>query len=273
MFHFSLRDKGYLFLGNCETVSRESGLFRLLSKKSRLYQKIGPSRMIVPAPAPFLDADSAKTETARKLPARLPILQHSYQPKSMAHLAQQALLETFAPASVLIDRHYRIHYYHGSTEKYLLQAAGEPTQDLRLLVREGLRSRLRAGIARCFASGECARIKARVRREDQSYPVQVMLTNVKSPQEIDSFLLLTFEDINLPPRPVAELEFASEEFGISHLETELKQTRDELQISVEQSESANEELEASNEEVMSINEELQSANEELQTDARGVPRA
>jgi len=49
------------------------------------------------------------------------------------------------------------------------------------------------------------------------------------------------------------------------LETELRETRDRLQASIEEYESGVEELNSTNEELQSMNEELQSTNEELET--------
>jgi PAS domain S-box-containing protein len=44
LFHFALRDGGYLLLGPSETVGRRADLFEVVSRKWRLYRRIGPSR-------------------------------------------------------------------------------------------------------------------------------------------------------------------------------------------------------------------------------------
>jgi PAS domain S-box-containing protein len=41
LFHFSLREEGYLLLGPSETVGRKAGLFEPVSKKLRLYRRTG----------------------------------------------------------------------------------------------------------------------------------------------------------------------------------------------------------------------------------------
>src|SRR5699024_7505384 len=43
LFHFALREPGYLFLGRSETVN-ETGLFEILSKPHRLYQRLSTDR-------------------------------------------------------------------------------------------------------------------------------------------------------------------------------------------------------------------------------------
>ncbi|MGB0165534.1 MAG: PAS domain-containing protein, partial [Luteibaculum sp.] len=52
---------------------------------------------------------------------------------------------------------------------------------------------------------------------------------------------------------------------ISELQRELKETKENLQATVEEVETSNEELQATNEELLAANEELQSTNEELQS--------
>ena len=44
LFHFALRDGGHLFLGPAESVSGQEGLFQPVSKKWRIYRRIGPTR-------------------------------------------------------------------------------------------------------------------------------------------------------------------------------------------------------------------------------------
>ena len=43
-FHFGLREGGHLFLGNAETIGRADDLFEPVSKKWRIYRRIGPTR-------------------------------------------------------------------------------------------------------------------------------------------------------------------------------------------------------------------------------------
>ena len=44
LFHYALREGGYLFLGSAETVGDRHDLFRAVSRKWRLYRRIGPAR-------------------------------------------------------------------------------------------------------------------------------------------------------------------------------------------------------------------------------------
>jgi two-component system, chemotaxis family, CheB/CheR fusion protein len=44
LFHFALRQDGHLLLGNAETVGRAEDLFDTVSKKWRIYRRLGPTR-------------------------------------------------------------------------------------------------------------------------------------------------------------------------------------------------------------------------------------
>jgi len=44
LFHFALQEGGRLFLGNAETIGRHENLFDTVSKKWRIYRRLGPTR-------------------------------------------------------------------------------------------------------------------------------------------------------------------------------------------------------------------------------------
>src|SRR5204862_7212635 len=44
VLHFALNDGGYLLLGPSETIGRHTDLFEPVSKKWRIFRRIGPSR-------------------------------------------------------------------------------------------------------------------------------------------------------------------------------------------------------------------------------------
>ena len=45
LLHFSLRDGGYLFLGNTESFSGSEHLFEVISKKWRIYRRTGSAQL------------------------------------------------------------------------------------------------------------------------------------------------------------------------------------------------------------------------------------
>jgi PAS domain S-box-containing protein len=260
LFHFALKEGGYLFLGNSETIGQHEDLFRPISKKWRIYQRIGPTRRDK-VNFPIVHEDNAQSTTGP-----LPITQH--RPSSLGELVQQRLVEEYAPASVLVNQRYEILYFFGPTHRYLALPNGEATLNVINMTKEGLRTKVRAAIYK--AMREDTRViltGAQVRWEGAHHIVRVSARPLHTPKALEGLFLLTFEQEAAPILITGRVDEGSDpEASIVHqLETELKTTREELQSTIEELETSNEELKTSNEEVMSMNEELQSTNEELET--------
>jgi two-component system CheB/CheR fusion protein len=264
LFHFALTEGGNLFLGPSETIGRQIDQFEPISRKWRIYRRIGDTRLdrmnfpIVAAP-----------ET-RELRCRTPE-SAGKRPINLAQIAERLLLEHFAPTAVLINRKYEILFYFGSCEQYLKTPGGLPTHDVILTAREGLGSKLRAAIDQAIHGNETVVLtRAKVKRTSGYHPVRVTVRPIHAPEAVAGLLFVTFQE-EVPSAQAADpsAQQAAAETGdesaIRQLEFELKATREDLQSTIEEMESSNEELQVSNEEVMLMNEELQSANEELQT--------
>ncbi len=263
LLHFSLNQGGYLFLGPSETIGRQVDLFEPVSKKWRIYRRIGSHRPehvdfpIVPARQPRSPLKHLAEPAATR-------------PVSLAELTQHILLAEFAPAAVLINRKCEVLYFFGPTSNYLELPTGEPTQELMMMAREGLRTKLRAAIHKAIRDAAPVVVTdVHVKRNGGYCPVKMTVKTVQAPKTAEGLLLITFAEMPaLPSAPSAQpapVETAADELAVHQLEFELKATREDLQSTIEEMESSNEELKAANEEVMSMNEELQSANEELET--------
>ncbi|MEO9190719.1 MAG: CheR family methyltransferase, partial [Acetobacteraceae bacterium] len=253
LFHFALRQGGHLFLGSAESIGRADDLFGTVSKKWRIYCRLGPTRHDI-VQFPVLGGHPEK-----RLPAAEP-------PPRAAELARRALLDRYAPASVLIDQKGSVLYFHGPTGDYLEQPSGEPTRDLLAMAREGLVTKLRGAIQAAFADNEDTRFSADIRHGDAIRPAMVTLARLAVSQQ--ALVLVSFQPSEEPGDPLSAVgaRASEEERGtVAALEEELRSARKDLQSTIEQLESANEELKASNEEATSMNEELQSTNEELET--------
>lgn len=246
LFHFALVQDGYLVLGPSETVGSLGSLFHTVSKKWRVYQRIGSRRR------PVVDFPSTAGEVAqvrRSAPKKRTL--------SFREAARDALLEAYAPPSVVVSRTGEVEYYIGDTTPYLSTPQGPPTQDIVALVRGELRGRVRTALLRAVrenklvASAPSNRIIVSIR----PFPIP----------EREQLYLLSFTE---QPDKVEPAEIVVDDDAgslIKQLERELESTREDLQSTIEEFETSNEELKASNEEVMSMNEELQSTNEELET--------
>jgi two-component system, chemotaxis family, CheB/CheR fusion protein len=256
LFHFALREGGFLFLGTAESTGDREDLFDPVSKKWRIYRRIGIGR---PAGIEIPVRPTGETiPSMGRIPVAPPV------PRlTLASAAQQMLLDRFAPACVMIDRKLQVLYVHGKVEDYLTFPTGELTTRIVDMAREGLRARLRGAIGKCLEMKRPVSVIARVRRGEKSIPVKATVSPMRHPRETDGLLLVTFEDHRLPALKSGRR--AARESDVQQLSDELKVTREELQSTIEQLESSNDQLKASNEEVTASNEELQSANEELET--------
>lgn len=260
--HFGLRQGGHLFLGNAETVGRHDDLFETVSKKWRIYRRVGPTRH------DLIDYPSARGPAEPNIPDEPSSSPAEPTSASAAELARRALLERYAPASVLADQRGRVLYFHGTTRDYLEQPSGEPTRDLLTMARDGLATKLRAAIREASEGRSTVTVNARIRQGSSSRSVAMTVTPLPASSQSGSHLLVSFAPGSPVPEtvPTATPEDAGEvTSGERALQEELTTTRVELRNTIEHLETANEELKASNEEATSMNEELQSTNEELET--------
>jgi two-component system, chemotaxis family, CheB/CheR fusion protein len=259
LFHFALREGGHLFLGPAESIAGCEDLFASVSRKWRIYRRLGQTRHDI-VDFPLIGP--------RELHAEAEVEQESARPRvrpgTAGELMDRALLDRYAPASVLIDSQYRVQYLRGPTEDYLRPPSGEPSYNLISMARDGLQSALRNVLRNAIEGGEEATASGRVRRGGVWHPVQIVVLPLRFADDAPVRLLVSFSErvLETEPSARAKLEEAASD---NELQAELDVAREDLRLTVEQMEAANVELKASNEEIRSINEELQASNEELET--------
>ena len=258
LFHFALHKDGVLFLGSSETVGSASDHFEPVSKKHRIYRHIGRSR---PGEVEFPRGTNA---AGRFLATSLA---QQTRPRRLGYgeLSQRALLEVYAPASVLINAKHEGLYYLGSMDRYLKVVSGEGTRDVLAMAREGLRAKLRSAIQR--AKQDHARVTVtggQLKRNERAVGVSITVLPVEGDNE-ELFLVSFVDDPTPDLSPARPVELAADASRVAQVELELAATREDLQSAIRDLEMANEEHKAINEEAMSVNEEYQSTNEELET--------
>ncbi len=259
LFHFALREGGILFLGASEAVGGFGERFKPISKKHRIFRHLGRSR---PGEVAFpIAASPGNRGRPRHASERSPEI--APRP-TVGSLARQALLDAYAPASVLVNARYEGLYYFGPIDRYLQVAAGEASRNLYAMAREGLRTKLRAAIRQ--AGREQTPITVgRVRMQREADAVTVRLSVVPVRSEGEELLLVSFFDEPEQKKSGKDGVEVGDPAHVTQLEQELEATRKELEGAIHDFEATNDELTASNEESMSVNEELQSTNEELET--------
>jgi two-component system CheB/CheR fusion protein len=84
---------------------------------------------------------------------------------ALGELCRRLVMESYAPAAVLINRRHECLYSLGPTDRYLRVAPGHPTHDLLALARQGLRARLAAAIQQATEqNARCRRRRSDERR-------------------------------------------------------------------------------------------------------------
>jgi PAS domain S-box-containing protein len=292
LFHYALKEGGFLFLGNAETVGRKSVLFKSIGhKQCRIYRKLeSKPASRLPISVPYASERAAQAPKQAQL---------AEQKQSFTEIIQEKLLEEYGPASVAIDQSCEIIYHNGPTNRYLRQPRGVPTQNLLELVPENLRSRIRGALYRASREEKTVSIRAGLPVASENPPQSPFAPSAKLragaggskefpplkkggrgdlpplrqvslrvTKAAENLYIIVFHEKGAPSKEEAAEAVDStviEETAIHQLESELSATKADLQSHIEQLKSLNEELQSSNEELQAANEELETSREELQS--------
>lgn len=257
LFHFALREGGILLLGNAETAGNVSGRFDIISKEDRIYRRIGHSRLG--------DFDLPMGGGAGlRISRRSGDAPTSKRQKVLSDLCRRLIMEYYAPAAILINRKHECLYFIGPTDRYLRIAAGLPSNDLFMIVREELRTKLRSAIQR--TTQENARVVVPGGHLGTDGPATSFNIDVRPVLNDEEELLLICFVESLASDQKREASAVSDDtVQVAELERELAATRAELHGAILNLEASNEEQKLINEDALSINEEYQLTNEELLT--------
>ena len=256
LLHFALREGGILLLGTAETAGADDDRFKAISKPERIYRHVGRSR---PGEFGLIRGGEGVRTPARSGQAAAPSRQ-----AALAELCRRMVMDTYAPAAVLINRKHECLYSLGPTDRYLRVVSGQPSHDLLAMARQGMRTKLRSAIEQ--ASQDNARVTIPGGRTgDKSHPGTFSIDVQPVRSEDEELLLVCFVD-DPKAGPVAAKSGVSRDVPrVAELERELEATRTELQGAIHNLEISAREQRAINEEALSVQEEFQSTNEELLT--------
>jgi two-component system, chemotaxis family, CheB/CheR fusion protein len=257
LLRFALHPGGFLFLGTAESAEPGTDHLRPVSKRWRIYQRMGADRpALVPAALPRPSARSLPL--AQWVPAPRPT-------PAFAAAAERILLERYCAAAFLVNRAGEALYLYGRTEPYLARHSGAPSHDLLTMLRPDLRAPLRRVMHQVLKDGvHTAAADARVRRDHVLTSVHMTILPAAGTRAPAPLWLVILQDVPLTPAPARRVHGALAGV-VRQLEEELRATQHDLRYSVEQMEASTQDLRSSNEELVTVNEELQVANEELQS--------
>ena len=265
LFHYALKENGYLFLGSSENLTSQSDLFRTTNKQHRIFQK----KQAIVSPRvdfPLVDRSAYRQSAQTLSPLQSPLTRQQQVSRSI----ERVMLQEYAPACVIINEQNDIVYFFGRTGNYLEPSQGVPSNNIFDLARRGLGLDLRAGIqAVRETQRKVVRERISVEAPDQVYLLNLIVRPLQDESGENSLIMVIFRDLEVDAGyQQADLEgddAEDEPQVVRQLERELRTTKEHLRSTIEELETSNEELKSANEELLSMNEELQSSNEELQT--------
>jgi len=266
LFHYSLKEDGYLFLGSSETIGEFTDLFGELDRKWKMFKRKGDGSLRHRALDAYMHSFLLSQDA---LITQLDERSKSERWTSLKDLTKDILLNDYAPTCVIINEKCEILFTHGQTGRYLELAPGEVNLSILKMARPGLHLELTNAIRKSMNKRERVRVEnLRVKFEDTTRTITITAQPVTEPPAMQGLTAVIIEDAGVADTVVsmAPISPAKGDKGrIVGLEKELQSTKEYLQATIEQLETSNEELTSTNEELQSSNEELQSTNQELQT--------
>lgn len=256
LFHFALKEGGFLLLGSAETIAKPDSRFKAVPRAECCYRHVAKTR---PGESGFPFSFDGKLPVLAAIGNETPAVR-----RSLAEICGRAVLANHAPAAVLINRQFESLFSMGPTHRFLRVAPGYSTPDLLGMAPPGLRSRLRLAITRVSRAvpridGGTARLTIDGAQVDLRITAELLLDTA------EELILVCFSEQPAASGATQE-ELAPEQASrIADLERELVEAQNELQASIHDRDIANQEQKAINEEALSVNEEFQSTNEELLT--------
>ena len=290
LFHYSMNPDGILLLGTAETLGTKTEGFEILDSRMRFFK-----RTVSFSPKDLVDFPSAFSRAKRGAPE---IKKQPKEVDNLQSLADQVLLQRFAPASVLVNEVGDILYITGRTGKYLEPVAGKANWNIYAMARDGIRQELPGAFRKALQHFDPVIIRnLKVGTNGGSQFLDLTIQRLETPDMIRGKIIVVFTDVPaiaekddvplkkgqrnstgrtkeleiLLQRSLEELQSTREEMQTS--QEELKSTNEELQSTNEELQSTNEELTTSKEEMQSLNEELQTVNAELQSKVSDFVRA
>ena len=271
IFHYALKDGGFLLVGNTEGLLRSGGdIFDLVDRRAKIYQrKSGPSPVVF---GPNIGPPAIPEPPPKRIvrgPQESPIK----TPVDVQREADRLLLSKYVPSAVVVNDDLEILQSRGRTSRYLELPTGKASLNLLKMARPGLLYELRALIEQARKkSVPAASDEVSLEEGDRTIRLRLEVIPFRTPASDQHHFLVLFEEKDhtgpgAPPtqRQTAKIASDAKALQVAQLKQELASTKEYLQSIIESQEASNEELQSANEEIQSGNEELQSTNEELQT--------
>ncbi|MCE9579568.1 MAG: PAS domain-containing protein, partial [Deltaproteobacteria bacterium] len=266
-FHYALRPGGILVLGSSESVTAASQLFTPMDPRAKVFRSLDVAR----GPLARIDSRLVPRPIAAMSAARLA------GELTVVEAARRAIVETIAPATVLINERGDILFSSRRTGRYLEPAVGKTNINIFAMARDGLGPHLSVAVRQAIAKRRRIAEAGLVIDGDRGHvTIDLAVVPLDEPVSLRGLLLVVFDEVPAArgaPRAKAtrkapaaiERELARTKAHLQMVVREMEASQAQVEATNDQLQSANEELQSTNEEVTTSKEELQSLNEELLT--------
>ena len=260
LFSYSLRPGGALLLGGSETIGKFHALFTPIHQKSRLYW-----RSEHPVNAGSVYFPTTPRRATSRLPQEFKVSPSTVLPANLQTHAEQALLQEFSPAAVLVNAQGDVVFINGSVGKYLEPASGKANWNIHVMARPTIRTQIAAALRQALQDKGSVEVRGlRLSQEPTQVSLDVTVKVMQEPHSLEGLAMIVFHDV-VAPVPAKRRRRAADGVVDPLMVEELQRCKDEIHALRQEMGASAEELQAANEELQSTNEELQSANEELTT--------
>jgi len=275
LFNYSLNPGGIMLLGTAETIGNYKEGFEELDAKLKIYRRTitFTNSDLMDFPSSFYASKTSSIE--KKISPKIV--------ENIQSIANQILLQRFAPPSVLVNDKGDIVYITGRTGKYIEPVAGKANWNIHSMAREGLQQVLPGAFRKVLQHYDPVVLhNIKIGTNGEALFVDVTIQRIENPESIRGMVLIVFKEVTAIPeqellntgkgknRPTGRQKELENELQRSYedlqsLREEMQTSQEELKSTNEELQSTNEELQSTNEELMTSKEEMQSLNEELQT--------
>jgi two-component system, chemotaxis family, CheB/CheR fusion protein len=269
-FHFSLKTNGHLLLGSAESLGPLSAYYHVINSKNRVFRKNAGTRISL--------ADAGlKTGCFDRTGQTFPVT--SLPKKTVVNINLQmvlakvkdTLIDTYVPATLLLDERFNLVYSFGETELYTRKLKpGVSSLHYTAIIHQSITPFVTIALKQ-FEETKTVVVIKNINFVEKSIRLQLALNHVEHSTVEDSrFYIVSLQEMsNLSEKEVdAESDFRrNSQLGqqIKLLDAALLDANDLVLEKQQNIDTITEELQCSNEELMAANEELQSSNEELQS--------
>ncbi|MFT7312965.1 MAG: two-component system CheB/CheR fusion protein [Paraglaciecola sp.] len=264
IFHYSLKERGVLFLGPSETTGQSNNYFEIINRKWKIFKRKSLEKDST-SELYFTDKQSSiKMEKNTKPVPFSPITE-----LSALQLVETILKKSHIQSCVIVNNQMDIIYVHGRLGHYLEPAQGRLTNNILEMART---PQLREDLSYAIRSvllhkKEITKKSIPLEIDNKKKCIDLTVKLLNDAGNLKDLVMVTFsEKTSVKPEELEVIPNSGvKNDEVNILVKELESTRDNLETTVEELETANEELKSANEELQSTNEELQSTNEELET--------